>query len=160
MRKTLTAFVLLALAACSSGEEAPEDGSQVELTVSTTDGPLYPDEATTQPDPGEGAIPARFLGVWDYEGGTCARDSDLRVQIRPESMSFYESIGTVTAVAAEGDDTLVTLAMEGEGEMWTQVTRLALKGEGEALRLHTSDGEKPPVPDEYPSKRCPEEPSE
>lgn len=150
MRGFFLGIVAIGISGCS---QAPETSDAREPTAALADAP----EVAAKDD---GLIPARYQGVWDYEGGTCARDSDLRVQIRPESMSFYESIGTVTAVAAEGDDTLVTLAMEGEGEMWTQVTRLALKGEGEALRLHTSDGEKPPVPDEYPSKRCPEEPSE
>lgn len=149
-----TAFALLALAACSSGVEAREDGSDVELTMSAADAPRYPDETVTQPDPGEGAIPARFLGVWDYEGGTCARSSDLRMEISPREILFYESVGTVIAVIPEGEDALVTLAMEGEGETWEQVERLSLEGDGESERLHTSDGATPNMQDDYPRKRC------
>ena len=44
--------------------------------------------------------------------------------------------------------------MEGEGETWVQTTRLTLEGEGQAQRLHTTDGDKPNAKDEYPGKRC------
>lgn len=103
-------------------------------------------------------IPARYQGIWDYEGGTCAPESDLRMEISGREILFYESVGTVTGVTSEGADIIVTLDIEGEGETWVQTTRLSLEGEDagnpEAQRLHTSDGEKPREPDEYPSKRC------
>jgi len=103
-------------------------------------------------------IPAAYHGVWDYEGGTCSTESDLRMEISEREVLFYESVGTVKAVAEDGEDTIVTLDMEGEGETWEQAIRLSLEGAGDepdAVRLHTSDGEKPKVEDEYPSKKCP-----
>lgn len=102
-----------------------------------------------------GMIPARFQGVWDYEGGTCDPASDMRMEISGDEILFYESIGRVTGVKAEGDDVVVSFDMEGEGETWQQATRFSLVGEGEALRLHASDGEASKQTDEYPSKRCP-----
>ncbi len=100
------------------------------------------------------AIPARYLGVWDYEGGTCAPESDLRMAITPREIVFYESIGTVSGVRQENDDAIIDLAMEGEGDTWSSSLRLSMVGEGDALRLHTSDGSQPKVPDELPRRRC------
>ena len=102
----------------------------------------------------QAAIPVRYLGVWDYEGGSCAPESDLRMAITKNEIVFYESIGTVSKVVDEGDDAIVELAMEGEGDTWEDSLRLSLVGEGDAQRLHTSDGKQPKVPDELPRKRC------
>ncbi len=163
MKGILGATAFLALTAC--GSPAPEN-----------DGPLsHPDlpETPIQVEPdggiGDGAgppgevedtltnrIPTRFQGVWDYIEGTCARNSDMRMEISSGEILFYESVGMVTDVTPEGDDVVVTLAMEGEGEVWEQKTRFSLTGEGDVQRLETSDGEGPKVTDEYPSKRCPE----
>ncbi len=121
-------------------------------------------EAAGESVAGEGAagtaalIPARFQGVWDYVEGTCLPESDLRMEISGSEILFYESIGIVTDAAAEGDDVVLTLAMEGEGETWEQKTRLSLITEGTGAEtielLATSDGDAPNVPDRYPSKRC------
>lgn len=99
-------------------------------------------------------IPSRFQGVWDYEDGTCVAESDLRMHIKAREITFYESYGTVSGVRQEGDDAIVDLAMEGEGETWEQSLRLSLVAEGEDLRLHTSDPTKPKEPDDLPRKRC------
>ena len=103
----------------------------------------------------ENLIPARFRGAWDYVEGTCAPESDMRMEISGKEILFYESIGMVTEVTSEGDDVIVTLAMEGEGDTWEEKTRLSLAGEGSGQRLETSDGEAPRIVDDYPSKRCP-----
>lgn len=99
-------------------------------------------------------IPGGFGGVWDYEGGTCAPESDLRIEIAPDRVTFYESVGTVMKVERERNDALVTLAMEGEGETWDQVLRLSLAESEGILRLQTSDGTKPKVVDPLPKTRC------
>lgn len=102
-----------------------------------------------------GRIPQRFQGVWDFEGGTCDPASDMRMEISAAEILFYESIGLVKNVKADGDDIIVTLAMEGEGENWEQATRFALSGSGKEQRLHSTDADEPKGPDIYPSKRCP-----
>ncbi|WP_298469315.1 polysaccharide deacetylase family protein [uncultured Erythrobacter sp.] len=100
------------------------------------------------------AIPARYLGVWDYEGGTCAPESDLRMAIRPRAITFYESVGKATDVRLDGEDVIVDLAMDGEGETWEQSLRLSLVGNGNEQRLHTSDASEPKTKDDLPRKRC------
>ncbi|MDY7096960.1 MAG: hypothetical protein SXU28_02360 [Pseudomonadota bacterium] len=164
MRFTPILIPAAILASCGGpADEAPAEPADVELTVSTTDEPM-----PVEPDGGIGdgvqpldelqaqanVIPARFQGVWDYEGGTCARESDARMEISGREVLFYESVGTVTAVTQEETSTLVTLDMEGEGDTWVQTIRLEIKGDDDKERLHSTDGEKPAATDEYPSKRC------
>lgn len=158
MKKIMPLIFLLGLAACGSEAEAPADTAPAaEATAAPTD-----DSADDTGDAGEtvedalaNRIPTRFQGVWDYVGGSCDPASDLRMEISGSEILFYESIGQVTGVSGEGDEIIVTLAMEGEGETWEQATRLALVGEGSDQRLETGDGEQPRTVDEYPSKRCP-----
>lgn len=160
MRAVLGLTVAAMLAACSGGAE---EGPSGEDTATPAPIPLEPESAAeTAPEtaPVEEAlanrIPTRFQGVWDYVEGTCAPESDMRMEISAAEILFYESIGVVTGVEPEGEDVVVSLAMEGEGETWDQEIRLALVGQGEAQLLETSDGEKPRANDDYPSKRCPE----
>lgn len=156
MRLPIPLAALLMLAACGSepAAPAPEDTPiPVEPDGGIGDG-AGPPEATVD-ETLANRIPTRFQGVWDYVEGTCAPESDLRMEVSGSEILFYESVGTVTAVAPEGDDVVVTLAMEGEGETWEQQTRLALVGSGATQQLETSDGERPRIVDEYPSKRCP-----
>ena len=47
----------------------------------------------------------------------------------------------------------VTLAMEGEGEVWTNVMRLSLSDGGEILTPSAGPGEQ--AYDAMPRKRCP-----
>lgn len=156
MKQIMPLFFVLGIAACGSEAEAPaEVATPAAENVST----VAEDGGDTVADPVDDAlanrIPTRFQGVWDYVGGKCDPASDLRMEISGSEILFYESIGQVTGVSGEGDEIVVTLAMEGEGETWEQATRLALVGEGSDQRLETTDGELPRTVDEYPSKRCP-----
>lgn len=142
------------LASCSGSDEASADRSET-ATVAATE---TAEPSRTAPSPESdtpGLIPARFQGVWDHVEGTCDPQSDLRMEIGSGEILFYESVGKVTGVEAQGDDAVVALAMEGEGERWEQRTRLSLGEAGGEDRLLTSDGDAPKVDDEYPSKRCP-----
>ncbi|MGB3471301.1 MAG: hypothetical protein WBA51_10810 [Erythrobacter sp.] len=177
MRYILLPTLLLAAAMALSGCDAPAEPDDAGHTESAhadqrddesegSDGipglGLPPELAEDGDDAGgtpeiAAVIPAAYHGVWDYEGGTCSPESDLRVEISGREVLFYESVGTVKAVAKDGEDTIVTLDMEGEGETWEQEIRLSLEGAGDEpdrVRLHTSDGEKPKIDDEYPSKKC------
>lgn len=149
-------LALLALTACGSEPETPPEVEQTPIPVEPDggigDGAGPPEETATAALANR--IPTRFHGIWDSAEGTCDPASDLRMEISGGEILFYESVGMVTAVEPEGNDVIVTLAMEGEGETWEQQTRLSLVGEGEGQRLETSDGEQPRGTDNYPSKRC------
>nr|WP_298930621.1 hypothetical protein [uncultured Erythrobacter sp.] len=165
MRNSVCLMLAMALSACGTSpadEAAPPEPLETPIPVEPDGGigdgaePLPQEASQEQPAGAANVIPAGFHGVWDYEGGTCALESDMRMEISASEIMFYESIGIVTAVSPDGEDTLVALAMEGEGETWEQSTRLSLVGEGDDVRLHTSDGDAPKQIDEYPSKKCPE----
>lgn len=64
------------------------------------------------------SIPEGMLGTWDYVGGTCEPASDLRLEIAPGQLVFYEAVGEVLSVSRNGDDVTLSLAMEGEGDTW------------------------------------------
>lgn len=153
MRKSILFLALpLVLAACS-GEPKPAD----EATAEATDSAAAPaPSGVAEPDgmDAESAtpIPAKFAGVWDGVQGSCAAESDLRMEIADKKITFYESSGIATKVEMEGEDVLVSLDMSGEGEVWKEVLRLSLSADGKTLE--TSDGEKPKTADDSPRKRC------
>ena len=160
MRTTLTLMLAaILIAGCSGPEEEASAPDAIDTPVAAqnndgaNDPPPSADAGTGDPDL-HGTIPTRFRGDWDYAQGTCASNSDLRMEISAREILFYESVGQVTGVTAEGDDAIVTLAMEGEGDTWNQRLRVSLNGSGAAERLETSDGDAPPIVDDYPSKRC------
>ncbi|MFM7349280.1 MAG: hypothetical protein ACKO01_07300, partial [Erythrobacter sp.] len=101
-------------------------------------------------------IPARFHGVWDAETGTCNPASDLRLEVGPREVGFYESHGDVNKVAEPGDGSAaVTMAMEGEGEQWTATLTLALVGSGAGERLTVRHDDGRPGTPILKLKRCP-----
>lgn len=153
----------IALAACGSADEsAPVDNSVEEGTpgrsadgVETSLADPAPASVTAPDEAADGlrAIPAAFRGVWDFAEGDCLPFSDLRLEIGERSIEFYESLGTVRSIERSGDDAIMLdLAMEGEGERWTQETELQLTSGGE--RLLVLDPESPETGAEYPRKRC------
>lgn len=139
MKRLFLPLAVLALAACS---QEPGDAPAAEETIM----PVEPDGGIGDGagPPGTGladTIPAAFLGVWDYVEGTCDPASDLRVEIAPTSMQFYESYGAVTRVeVASPQSIIVGLAMEGEGETWQMERMFTLSDDGETL-TPTSPGE-------------------
>ena len=113
------------------------------------------DREISDPEILKGEIPVRYHGVWDYVRGSCSADSDMRMEIGPRRITFYESVGNVAGVGQDGDDAIADLIMEGEGETWVESTRLSLVEKDGKMQLHTSDATKPRVIDKYPRKRCP-----
>ncbi|MBV7258085.1 hypothetical protein [Erythrobacter crassostreae] len=161
IRTTLCLTLAATLSACGVSPD-PAEPQPIETPI-----PVEPDggigdgaepipEVTDETDTGAVMIPTRFQGVWDYEGGTCSPESDMRMEISGDEILFYESIGTLNAVSIDNEDAIVTLDMEGEGDTWQQSTRFSLVGEGDDLRLHTTEGDQPKQDDEYPAKKCPE----
>ncbi|MEO1220900.1 MAG: hypothetical protein AAFY42_06060 [Pseudomonadota bacterium] len=156
-RLSVVIFIgFLGLTACNASEAQPlaSEPAQDEATMMEATAVEQNLDTITDPDIQEARIPVRFHGVWDYENGTCARESDLRVEIGPREIRFYESIGLVSGIGQDGDDARPFLVMEGEGEQWMQDTRLSLVDTPEGERLFISDAEKPEQARELPRKRC------
>ncbi len=97
-------------------------------------------------------IPIEFLGVWDAQTGTCDPASDLRLDIGDDTITFYESVGTVKNVRDDAGTIMVTLAMEGEGEHWTQTLGLRFFDAGTGLMV--IDPERPDEAEQNMRKRC------
>lgn len=151
--KSVLAIAPLALAftACSPDSEVPvgDDGAIIEPSEDKT-ARADVDAVSMQVD----GVPERFLGVWDYVEGSCDPMSDLRMDLRADRIEFYESFGEITDVERVSDNEIVvSLAMEGEGETWTQSTRFTLEDGGERLVPTSADGEDQWDP--MPLKRCP-----
>lgn len=147
LRYLATASLALSLAACGS-EPTPQPAPS-EPPAAAPAAPEAPVGAIAETT----LIPERFIGVWDYEKGTCDPASDMRLAIGQDRFEFYESVGEVKAVRQDGEATVVDLAMAGEGETWDQSLRLVLKDGGE--RLHVTEPGSASDTDDYPRKRCP-----
>ncbi len=152
----VVAFAALALAAC---QQSPEDGADAADApgAGETAMPVEPDGGIgdgAQPLPETvDAIPEAFLGVWDYVKGSCDPASDLRVEIGPRTIGFYESHGEVTRVEVDGPNRIVvSLAMEGEGERWTMARLFTLSEDGQTLTPAAADAGEQLEP--MPLKRC------
>lgn len=158
LRLTICALTL-ALASCDQQETGPVD-SEVSPTSGADDEQTLPgerslaDETQTGPTRAErqfDSIPEPFIGVWDYAEGRCMASSDLRMEIEPQRITFYESVGTVEEVTPRGEDEVaVALDMEGEGETWENTLLLTLSDDGEILTPQDAGGADNPMP----RKRC------
>ncbi len=152
--------VILVLSACNQQEAGPVD-SEVSPTSGADDEQTLPGERSladeTETGPTRAArqlpgIPAPFVGVWDHVNGNCMPASDLRMEIEPQRITFYESVGTVREVSPLGEDAVgVRLDMEGEGETWDSTLRLTLSDDGEIL-TPSNAGDHPE--DALARKRC------
>ena len=161
MRYALPLFAL-ALAACSSQDESAPVDSEVAPSDAADSETLGEDERSLADPTSDGptraarvvpGIPPPFNGVWDYVEGDCEPMSDLRMQVFPDRIEFYESLGIVESVEVENPNTIVvTLSMEGEGETWTQDTRFTLSNGGEVMTPVDADGEQVGRP--MPRKKC------
>ena len=150
---------LIALAACSPEAPQPpvEEPSETGEVAAQT--PPMDEPAAAESTPNNAAmqasdtIPAAFQGTWDFIEGSCALESDLRLEISPQQIVFYESLGTVKSVRIIDDQTVdVALAMEGEGETWERSERLTLDTNGSQLIPSAGPGEESYNP--LPRKRC------
>lgn len=146
-------LVLTPIVACSDAAEDTAKPAPAETMM-----PVEPDGGI-----GDGAgppmieaqdIPAAFQGVWDYVEGACDPASDLRIDIRPDAMQFYESMGEVTSIEVDSANRIVvSLNMEGEGETWQMDRVFTLTNEGETLTPTAVDEEEQYKP--MPLKKCP-----
>jgi len=137
MKRTLLPATLplaLLAAACSGGSDDAAEPEPAETMMPVeADGGIGDGAGPPEPVVAE-TIPAAFRGVWDYVEGSCDPASDLRVEIGPETMQFYESHGDVTRIeVGSPQDIVVSLAMEGEGETWEMARRFTLTDGGRTL---------------------------
>lgn len=144
------ALIVMALAACSQEPETPVPTSTpVEKVIPAEhDAPATPAAVQTAQ-----AIPQQFVGVWDFVDGTCDPASDLRIDIRPTEIEFYELFGAVTSVKVENAQSIVvSLDMTGEGESW-QITNRFVLSQGDTI-LTPVETESDPEFQPMPRKRC------
>lgn len=133
--RPLLPALLLTMAACSPGpdasgaDEPAGAGSSGEAKASAQTSPA------SSPTPVKAEeIPSAFLGVWDHDKGSCDVPSDMRLEIAPKSIRFYESRGEVTRIEVDSADSIVvSLAMEGEGEKWQMARKLDLSDDRKVL---------------------------
>ena len=90
----------------------------------------------------------------------------LKVKIEPDECddvisdlkALEQEIMNMVISGIQGiNNVVVDLDMSGEGETWESKLRLALVGDGEERRLHTSDGEQPKTDSDTPRVSCPAE---
>ena len=143
-------MVSILAAACTP--DAPEAGPE-EPTPPAAEAPV-PDTAVSMTDEQVSAVPPQFVGVWDYEGGSCQPASDLRLEVGADTLTFYESQGQVEGVAMDGDWLAVTLSMAGEGETWESVQRFRLVEDDTVLE---QEGRGPGGGDVIRRTRCEEQ---
>jgi hypothetical protein len=76
-------------------------------------------------------IPAAFRGEWNADLAACgtARDTS-RLIVGPDTLAFYETLGTVRKVSADGPAAIVaTTDMASEASQWTDAVRMTLSGD-------------------------------
>lgn len=129
------ALTLLALAACSpaadgNAEDPALETKAAESAVSSPSAPAATSDVTAERMT---TIPSAYLGVWDFIDGNCNPDSDLRLKIAPDALTYYESYGEVQSLDVVGDAITVTMSMEGEGETWESRETFRLVDNGTIL---------------------------
>lgn len=141
--------IILGLSACGQ----PEDAATLQPEVTGTTAPQAAEPPASAPAaPVVSTIPVHFLGVWDSESGTCDPASDLRLDVSEDRITFYESVGTVQAVREDAGTTMITLAMEGEGESWTQT--IGLRFFDARTSLMVIDPQRPDEAEQNLRRRC------
>jgi len=121
MRRMLIAIAAFALASCSSGGEGP--------TAENSD--------TAAPTPTPLTIPDTMQGRWGLVANDCtgpASDAKGLLTIGPDSLRFYESVGTLAQVTEVGADHIRgTFDFTGEGMEWKRDMQLETRMDGEQL---------------------------
>jgi len=153
MRHAIVTLSAFAIAACSPAESDHADVAASDEQALHA-GPSGGSGEDAGPVPnGPASIPISLWGVWDYAQGTCAPESDLRLEIAEDSITFYESFGQVREVEElDQGAAKLTLAMQGEGEEWTQVLILRPIEAGTGLLI--IDPDRPEAAEDLPRKRC------
>lgn len=117
------------------------------LPAATSDAEAEPEpepSATSSPTPSASpvpteaaAIPPRFRGRWGLVPADCdpRRDDNKGLMtVNARQLRFYESRAVPAKIERTARDAVaVTLAFSGEGQTWTERTRLTLRQNGQVL---------------------------
>lgn len=113
-------------------EVTPADMSNAADAGNTTQG--APDATATRAEKG---LPTAFLGRWGMVENDCdlsRSDTKGLVTVSPESLKFYESLGTLKSMEAVAPtEVKATFAFSGEGQEWTKTMTLKLENGGTTL---------------------------
>jgi hypothetical protein len=108
--------------------------------------------ATPAAATGPTRVPPAFLGAWSFSLAACGNPlDDSRLIIRPNRTDYFESSGVIQSVTVHSPREIsITARMSGEGEVWTDTTRLRLPADGKEL-AEVTEGEAKP----FIRRRCP-----
>ena len=97
------------------------------------------------------AVPDRFVGEWNASLSDCGTDkNDSRLVIGKHHITYWESIGPVKAVVADGRyEIALILHLSGEGETWIATEHFKLSQDGKELTSVNLPG------DGFVRRRCP-----
>ena len=163
MKKSLIAAVaVMALAACSGGEEPQGDvASSAAATVAPTEdaGALESPVSTSEESAAAAAdtIPSVLRGRWGLVPADCTStkgDAKGLLTVGAEQLKFYESVAELGAVKAHDAD-MVTGAFQftGEGQTWILDVTLATPDGGKTLVRKDTGPDAAPEPLTY--TKCP-----
>lgn len=160
MRHLMLAFLPLTLAACQQAAEESDDIAAVETEgtvapAATPSEPASPPDPAPAPAPGAAGIPPALQGRWGMVPADCTStrgDAKGLLTIGPETLRFYESVGTLARQTARGERMIRgQFAFTGEGMEWTRDVELSLSGD--TLTRIERGGEEPGGPFTY--TKCP-----
>lgn len=151
MRTIIMSVLALGLMACS-GDDAVDCG---DCERPADHARLIPaSEASATAEPSSDTIPARFHGLWDVMDnmGSCEEWSDMRLEIEPARVIFYEAPSEVITVSEQGNAVVLDIAGEAEGESFTSTIGLRLNDAGQLIVV---DPENPQQDALFARGRCP-----
>ena len=141
----------LALTACSGSDDA--DNTAAPETPAVTQAPVETESIAALPD----EIPSGMQGRWGLVPADCIStrgDAKGLLEIGPEKMKFYESVGTLKTVKEAGENRfLAVFDYTGEGMSWTRDEEMLLQEGGRQL-VRTEHGEDA-MPQPLWYERCP-----
>jgi hypothetical protein len=160
MRAIALLTVAVALAGCHRGDQSSGADNRAEAAIdnavasnraaATLNGlPVPPPKAQAVVN----EIPPSFVGRWGMTKADCDPDSMAvkgLLTITPDALKFWESKGRVQRIVHHSPyDISLDLDMTGEGQSWTNTTRLTLDAATTVL-IRTEAGK----PDHYRYQRC------
>ncbi|HYG26874.1 MAG TPA: hypothetical protein VD906_08200, partial [Caulobacteraceae bacterium] len=110
MRK-LALIAALAVAACNQAQDPAENTAAAPAANA-------PAEVTAPAQGERGVVPAAYQGEWNADLEACGTGMhDSKLEIGPDTISFYESSGRIKSASEwEGGDLTILADVTGEGE--------------------------------------------
>ncbi|PNU06619.1 hypothetical protein A8V01_03180 [Novosphingobium guangzhouense] len=131
---------LFALAACSSGSDAPQPSASATETEEVMQEAPASAEAT---DTGDGAavgmseIPEAIRGRWGLVAADCTStrgDAKGLLEVSADQLKFYESVAKLGEIKEAGESRIRgTFDYTGEGQSWTQDVVLDVQDDGKTM---------------------------